>query len=174
MQKFFAFLLMLSLLALACKSQQSGTMDGPQAGNLVDFPSDAAPVAFETVKQARYCGVQDKRSLLLRSEEAWTSLWQEVGSNQMPAPALPEVDFGSQVLIACFMGAQNTGGYGLEIQRIQVKGKTAFVSVKHSKPGPNCFVTEAITQPYQIVSLPKGQLSEAVFAVEEVVQACGE
>lgn len=166
--------MMLSLLGLACKSQQSGTMNGPEEVNVGTMPTDGQRISFETVKQARYCGIQQEQRMLVQSAEDWASLWKEIGSNQMPAPVLPEVDFSTQVLVTCFMGSRNTGGYVLEIQEVQTKGNTAYVSVKHTKPGPNCFVTEALTQPYHIVQLPKGSLNKAVFVVEEAIKTCGE
>lgn len=174
MRQFFAVLMLLGLIAVACKSQQNGTMKGPESASFDEFPADAQVISFETIKQAGYCGVQEERQVLVQTTEDWEVLWKEVCSNQMPAPPVPAVDFSSQAVIACFMGARNTGGYVLDIQSLQTKGNTAYVSVKYTKPGPNCFVTEAITQPYQIVSLPKGNLSRTSFQVVKVINPCGE
>ncbi|MEZ0227071.1 MAG: protease complex subunit PrcB family protein, partial [Planctomycetota bacterium] len=79
------------------------------------------------------------------------------------APATPAVDFTKEEVLLVAMGQKNTGGYAIEIKRVEymtggITGGFAFVHYVETSPGPNDMVTMALTAPRHIVKLNKGPI----------------
>jgi len=102
-----------------------------------------------------YSGVRTPGQEVVKDAEAWKTLWNRVNSNRRPAPKPPEVDFEMQTVVAVFMGTRNSGGYGIRVDKVIDGGEKTIVRVKKSSPPPGAMVTMAITQPYDIVAIPK-------------------
>jgi hypothetical protein len=59
------------------------------------------------------------------------------------------------MVAAVFLGARPTGGYGVEITGTRRDGDTLVVEFVERRPGPDAIVTQALTAPYHIVTLPR-------------------
>lgn len=160
MTKNFTGLFLIALLSLfACKSQQSGTgTDGS--------------MEFIKVAEGSNCGIEEPSNQLITSADEWRTLWKSVGANRMPAPPVPEVDFEENYLVASFLGNRNNGGYSVSITEMILNNGTLGVSILETKPGANCFVTDAITQPYIVVSVAKDGIREAIFSTQTKSKDC--
>jgi hypothetical protein len=75
-------------------------------------------------------------------------LWQEHTAGVSPAPPVPDVDFSKEMVIAAFAGTRNSGGYVLSISGINVYRDRIDIDLSLTQPGPDCMVTEALTQPF--------------------------
>jgi len=67
-------------------------------------------------------------------------------------PQLPKLDeefFESSIAVAAFLGERNTGGYSVEITR-----EGGGILVTENKPGKSAMVTQMITFPFELVSVP--------------------
>lgn len=168
------YIWILSILLIACTGQKksSTATETPTNQSGVDIPASAQSIAFELIQEGQYCGYQESGNYLISDDKAWNDLWAKVASNQVPPPPAPKVNFASHLVIACFMGPQTSGGHSLKISSVQTAASTAYVSITHRKPGINCFVTDAITQPYSIVQIPKGKISETSFITKEDINEC--
>lgn len=129
-------------------------------------------IKWEEVASGAYCGISEEKRMLIKDQNAWQALWEQVGSNRIPAPELPEVNFEEKALVALFMGDRNNGGYGQSIDRIEVEKERLVVRLVHSSPGKNCITTSAIVQPYTIVAVDKKYATDASFVKEKVVRDC--
>ena len=160
MTKNLTGLFLIALLSLfACKSQQSGAgTDGS--------------MEFIKVSEGSSCGVEEPSNQLITTADEWRTLWKSVGSNRMPAPPVPEVNFEENYLVASFLGNRNNGGYSVSVTDMSLNNGTLSVSVLETKPGTNCFVTDAITQPYIIVSVAKNGVKEAIFSMQSKSKDC--
>jgi len=58
-----------------------------------------------------------------------------------------------RVLVAAFQGDQRTGGYGIQITRIERRGDQLVVSATFTEPKPDSMVTQALTSPAHVVSI---------------------
>jgi hypothetical protein len=77
-------------------------------------------------------------------------------------PHLPKLDeefFESSVAVAAFLGERNTGGYSVEITR-----ERGGILVTEKKPGKSAMVTEMITFPFELVSVPAPGTSPVAVA----------
>jgi hypothetical protein len=73
---------------------------------------------------------------------------------QKLAPVLPHLlddFFKDRIVVAAFMGERNTGGYSVEI----VRAPDGLVRVAALRPDKNAMVTQVITSPFKVVSVPK-------------------
>lgn len=69
--------------------------------------------------------------------------------------ASPEsIDFVTGKVLLIDMGKRNTGGYSIKVTSIGVSENYVIAHVNLMKPGQNCLVTDALTNPYQFVFIP--------------------
>lgn len=78
-------------------------------------------------------------------------------------PLASEVDFKNRAVIAAFAGEQRTGGYSVTIERSNDK-----YSVKLKVPPPGAITTDALTYPFEIVSVPVEEESGIALEMSEI------
>ena len=88
-----------------------------------------------------------------------------------PVPSLPRIDFSRQMIVIVGLGTRSTGGYGITVDRAFQSDRTLEVIVSKHAPGKNCFTSQALTQPVDVVQLPKTK-RKVVFKEAEVVHDC--
>lgn len=92
--------------------------------------------------------------------------WQQLRQSLVQQPALPDVDFRREWVVAAFMGEKPTGGYRVDVRDVVREGRLIRVTVVQEEPGPDDFVTMVITYPGHIVAAarpPAGRYT-VVFA----------
>ncbi len=78
------------------------------------------------------------------------------------------VDFRERVVVAVFMGLRPTGGYQVDIREVEERDGKMYVYAYFRTPGEDCIVTQQITYPYEIVSIPHTNLPIEVVTEVEV------
>lgn len=146
----------------ACKSRQE-----PGSTAAVAEPIDMVQVA-----EGQYGGIREAQTRRIRSLADWETCWSELHEGTLPIPERPVVDFDSRELLACFMGERSSGGYRLSIPGVARQGDTLMIRVVHIEPGKRCLTTMALTQPYQVVAIPRQDASAWETLVETQVQPC--
>ena len=63
------------------------------------------------------------------------------------------IDFSSSRVLLIDMGPRSTGGFSIEVGEIRDHDEYIKVEVTLLKPGNNCMVAQAITNPYQFLKL---------------------
>lgn len=113
--------------------------------------------AVDTVSlaQGTYSGVTDERFEVVQDRATFIRLWRETHSAMVPAPDPPDIDFTTEIVVAVFMGRRTSGGHAIEVTGAVETADAVHVSVSRRTPGPDDFVTMAITSPYHIVTLPR-------------------
>ena len=139
-----------SVLLLACTHSKKNNGTNNASSTQTEIP-------FTPIADAPNGGLTEKKVLAIDGEADWKALWKEMHANQQPLPAIPTVDFEKHTLIAAFAGLQSNGGYRILIDKVAAVGNKLAVDVVIEAPGQNCFVTLAMTQPYQIVQIAKGK-----------------
>ena len=165
---------MLKLLALAALAGTVAcqTVAGPdrapdRSGDESYRSADALPLERfrgDTAGYAGYSGLKEPARLVIRDAEAWASLWATVHEGMWPQPALPTIDFGTEMVVAAALGTRPTGGYAIRIAEATQTAAGLTVSVEAWSPGEECGVTAAITAPVDLVRLPR---AEGPVAFEE-------
>ena len=133
----------------------------PPAATAPANPVVAAPepavqtLSFTTLQRGGYSGVTERKAVLVTDEAQWKANWQQTNSRMLPVPPAPAMDFSGQSVLAVYMGEQRTGGYAIEITGVELSGDTLRVTVRQTRPAPGSMVTQALTQPFHMVQIPK-------------------
>ena len=99
---------------------------------------------------------------LITSESQWHDLWRGLLGEAVKAP--PPVDFRDYVVAVVFLGERRTGGYGVEFPEPLINEKKMVILYRERRPGPNSFVTQALTQPYHIKAFKRAPNLEVSLA----------
>ncbi|WP_228720029.1 protease complex subunit PrcB family protein [Methylococcus geothermalis] len=118
----------------------------------------AGPMPFTVLAQGTQSGIEDERTAVILDEAAFRSLWASHVVGSVPAPSLPEVDFASDMVIAAFAGAKNSGGYRLSVAGIEEKDRRIRVNLVLNRPGAGCMTAQVVTQPHVWVKTRRSAL----------------
>jgi hypothetical protein len=117
--------------------------------------------------RGNHSGEPAERMMVIRDATELARIWSATGERGDP----PAVDFEQFMVVAAFMGERRTGGYRVRVDSVSQSGDRMTVSVKMEAPGPGCMTTQALTQPYQIVKLPRLE-GEVAFDIQQVEVDC--
>lgn len=109
----------------------------------------------EIVVAEQYSGIVDRRRLVIRDAQSWSTLWNEAFSRRHPRPPVPSIDFAEHVVIAASTGTRSNGGYGLTFDAIHEADGVLYAVVREISPGRNCITTQALTNPVIAVRVPR-------------------
>lgn len=91
--------------------------------------------------------IQDKNSF----ENIWNVAWSRFSD---PTPS-PSINFENETVILIATGMRNNGGYQIKINTVHEQAKEIIVDYIETTPNPKCSQSQAITFPYEIISIPK-------------------
>lgn len=128
---------------------------GAPADPAVTTPAPGQALSFATLQRGTYSGVSERKAVLISDDESWRTNWAQLSARQVPAPQAPAMDFSQHSVLAVYMGEKRSGGYAIEVTGVEVAGGKLKVTVRQTSPGPGAMVTQALTQPYHMVRIPK-------------------
>lgn len=97
-------------------------------------------------------GIGSPKELIIQTDEQWEALRTKMNSvNQSQSEV--SIGFEQKTVLAYFDQIRTTGGYAVEI--IKVVETTNGVEAMVKFTAPSGMATDAMTQPYSIVSIPK-------------------
>lgn len=118
-----------------------------------------AQIPFWNIQKGYYSGITQPLQIVIRDQDQWVALWRSHSSIRAgPSPA-PSVDFSVEMVVGVFLGQKSTGGYEVEITRAEEAGTQLRLYYRESSPSPDAIVTQALSQPYHLVRIPKSQAS---------------
>lgn len=134
---------------------------------LEDLASGTQDVAITTLSQ-RSSNIHEAGVRNATTVDEFRTLWQQHTSS-FDAP--PTVDFNTQSVLAVFGGEKPTGGYTAAITSVKQLNTTLTVHYRISSPDPNTGMTQVITYPAHIVSIPlsksKGDFDQVNFVEDK-------
>lgn len=125
-------------------------------------------VSFRTLERGQQSGHEGPVREVLATEDEWTSFWRAHGSQQMPPPERPSVDFSAERVVAVVLEDKPSGGYAAQVEEVRREAGEIVVSVVTYTPPAGMGTTSVITNPYHFVAIPQG--AEPVRFVEETRQ----
>jgi hypothetical protein len=103
-----------------------------------------------------FSGLRQPVRTVVRTNDAWTEMWTAIQQGTDPVPPVPAIDFGREMVIIVAMGEQRSTGYGVTIERVSEAGDGGIDAiVRTRRPGNGCVVGAALTQPLDIVRVPR-------------------
>ncbi len=112
-------------------------------------------IEFITLDKGYHSGHTSSAYYVIQDVETWTGVWNQHVGFMVDSFEMPEIDFSKYTVIAVFMGEMRTGGYAIQVYDIIDADSSILVKVEKTEPGPDCVVTQALTQPYHIVQIAK-------------------
>lgn len=121
----------------ACGGAGDAALTPPRTaspGIAVGEPHPQAPVArdFTVLSATPVSGVTKAQNVVVRTEAEFRLLWNEHTSNRLPAPALPKVDFGKQMVVGLFVGQLPHGCGTVALHHASNAGAKVTVSYEAS------------------------------------------
>ena len=166
MSRYRSLLIALVLVSAAgCLTGRAATLDPGVVVPVERFRPDSA--AFTT-----YSGLLDSLRLVIRDDAKWRDYWLRIHSPFIPAPPVPPVDFGREMVVLASLGARPTEGYDIIIQSAERDSAGIRVTLRRSNPGRGCMLASSVTHP---VDLAKLEASDLPVRFDERITAapCG-
>ena len=113
-----------------------------------------ADVSFTEITKGMQSKVSKATNYLITSDEQLVELWKLIEVKGK----VPAIDFNKDSVIAVFAGQKMTGGYGISVMKV-TDSTERLVTVGFTLPGKECITTQSIIAPYQVVRIPKTDLS---------------
>ncbi|MBI2770686.1 MAG: hypothetical protein HYX47_13750 [Burkholderiales bacterium] len=121
----------------------------------------SAPVPFTVIDTDSFSGVTRLRTVVVRDPASWAALWAEHKSTRIPPPALPQVDFSNQRVIAVFLGERPDLCYSVAIAGIAQTASNIVVTYHENVPGGGS-CPQLVGKPTQIATTARFD-QEVVF-----------
>ena len=127
---------------------------------VTDIPSGAVNVDWNDagavrVAHAYYSGFRQAARTVVDNDAEWRTIWSTYTANVGTPPQAPAIDFARYEVIVAALGERNSGGYDMTISRIATSRDYLYVELISLRPGPRCGTTAALTQPVDMVRIPR-------------------
>lgn len=112
---------------------------------------------YEVVYKSQIGGKKEKSNLIIKNYEDFNALISQLNIGEEEFEKLLSIDLEKHDLLVCFLGEKNTGGYDIDIEKVNFLATTSEVIIKETVPEKNAMVTMSFTSPYIFVTLPKNK-----------------
>jgi hypothetical protein len=102
--------------------------------------------------------------LVVRDSTSWGRAWTHLGVTT----ALPLVNFSNQMVIIAAMGTLGSAGYEITIDSVATTGSGYSIFVRTREPAEDCGVAATVTQPVDVVRVPRRVLPTRFVESTEV------
>jgi hypothetical protein len=163
---------MLAVVTLAVAVAMAGCSDSPTAARAPRVPPDASELAAARMLEGvlfsfRFnTGFKERERLVIRNADQWAQAWARITQNVQPARPVPAVDFAREMIVLVAIGQRPTGGYVITIDGVSEADGRLYAEVRERSPGRGCNTSEGLTQPIDVVRVPRRE--GTVFFVERV------
>jgi len=111
---------------------------------------------FTSVEQGSNSHLTTATTQSCRTHDELNSLWQRHHGNADPVPSVLDTNnFDSNMVLFVSLGDKPSGGYGIEVESVTEDESEIVLTCLTSNPSPFDMLTMAITQPYEILTVPK-------------------
>lgn len=69
------------------------------------------------------------------------------------ADKMKQADISNSNYVILNMGEKNTGGYSIEVEKVEETDKNIIITVKENSPAPDAMTMQVITYPYTVVKV---------------------
>ena len=121
-----------------------------------DSPSGPSePLPLTRVTQGYFGAPNPAQRLVVRSQQDFATAWAAIFNNSSPQPPVPNVDFTQEMVIIALSGSKPSGGYCIAVEHAAGDRRSATVTVRSVGPTASNTILPVITNPYDIVRVPR-------------------
>lgn len=152
---------MIAVVMLAAAVALAGCSNEATSPETMRVPADAARLAEDRVLQGNlvtfrfYSGLAQRERVVVRTDEEWTRVWERITHRVSPPVPRPAVDFSQEMVVVVAMGGRPTGGYAIAVEGVFEAEGRLYAAVLEKSPGAACILTQALTQPIDVVRIPR-------------------
>jgi hypothetical protein len=131
--------------------------------------SPSPPVAsnkIRTLARGATSGISERESKVLTTEKEWEEVWRRHCARASSSPEIPKVDFDKEMVVVATMGRKNTGGYKVEIEKVEKTDEKLRITVRYSSPPAGAMVIQTLTSPFHFAAIPRSDLKPEFVAIE--------
>ena len=125
-------------------------------------------IAIRRIGQWSTSAITAPARVVIRNDSSYAKFWAAIGD----AGSRPSVDFTRDLVIAVAAGQQTTGGHSISVDRVTRVGPGLAVEVTETAPPPGCMVTQALTQPVDMVVVAAADAQTWSFTDRRVAGRC--
>ena len=126
--------------------------------NIEMIEKSITSLEFDTIEKGFFSGITEKKNLVIRTQDQRAKLWNKHTSIRIPPPEAPAIDFTENMILAVFMGQKPSGGFAVEITRVEKCKNGLVIFFSEVEPPLDAVVTAVLTQPYHIIKIEKSNL----------------
>ncbi|UGS22479.1 protease complex subunit PrcB family protein [Flavobacterium channae] len=112
--------------------------------------------SFSVFYKNDYGGNEKPSHVLIQDNESYIKLIESLKIDETEFSKFLTVDFKKKNVLVLYQGQKNTGGYAIDIESISKVNNTIHVKKKEITPKKGDLVTTALTSPFCIALIPKG------------------
>lgn len=116
-------------------------------------------------------GYDQPQTLVVHDRDTWIRIWAELNRRITPVPAMPEIDFASEMVVVAALGNQPSSGFDIVFTGATEADGVVTVEVESRSPGPTCVTLTVITSPLDLARIPRRN-GAVVFHTTPKVVAC--
>jgi hypothetical protein len=120
--------------------------------------SGAGRPEFRTLAKGSASGITEAKQEVIKDTAVWEKLWAKHMGLSTPVEKMPAVDLSKDMIVMVTMGRQRTGGYAIEIVKVEPSDRQLRITVKRISPPSGAITTQALTAPFHFVAIPKSDL----------------
>ncbi|NHZ61691.1 hypothetical protein [Massilia genomosp. 1] len=118
------------------------------------LPANGLSVDFKTIASDRFSGVATARNVVVRDQAALEALWAEHSATRSPAPAVPKVDFRTEMVIALF-GGNDSACASFGVRRAAAVDEHLVIYYERKDPDPAMMCIAVVANPMQMIVVPR-------------------
>jgi len=108
--------------------------------------------------KGNFSGFTDAKQEVIKTKADWEKTWAKLSARGSDRDKLPQVDFTKEMVVLVAMGQKRTGGYSIEVTKVETFGDKLKIHIKRREPPPDAFTLQVITSPFHAVAARKNDL----------------
>ena len=92
---------------------------------------------------------------MFRTQNEFQAFYSQIHRNVHPKPDPPAVNFDQNFVVYITFGEQKSAGYSIDLRTIYRRNSTLVIKAILITPPQDSFQAQVITQPYQLIVVPK-------------------
>lgn len=112
-------------------------------------------IPFEVLYEDAISNIPDPTEEVITSSKRLQEVFDAINSTRKPSLPLPEVDWSKEALVFINVGYRSTGGYSVQVDRIEKDAQEYTVYISGKSPKPTDMVTMVLTYPWVLVKFEK-------------------
>jgi hypothetical protein len=126
----------------------------PASADSVEATMTSAQQPISRLVSQQTSGYQESVELVLRDQTALAGAWKTIFRG-IPGNDPPAVDFAKDMVVVLALGARQTGGYAIRVDRVARDGRGAVVHYTVTSPGRDCMTAQMQTSPVEVVRVSR-------------------